>query len=435
MKIIELIDVSKRFRVYREKTVNFKYAVIDFLRGKRSPAYVEFWALQNISLSIEDGETVGLIGMNGSGKSTLLKVIGKILYPDTGHIKIRGKIATLIELGAGFQAELTGRENIYINAAILGFSKKEINEKIDEIIAFSELERFIDNPIKSYSSGMYVRLGFAIAINVNPDVLLTDEILAVGDENFQKKCLKKIEEFKHRGKTIVYVSHDLGTVERICDRVFLLDEGELIVEGKPVDAISEYHRILIEKYGHQLVAQEKNEVASIQKASEFVAEPLIARTLAESSTKFESRRWGTKEVEITKVSFWDKDNQQSNIFKTGEKIKVRIDYIAHKKIESPVFGIAIHRDDGIHITGPNTKTSGYFIDEIEGEGFVDYIIENAGLLKGTYLLTAAIYEFSCTNPYDHWEQSWSFHIIENEKIGDRYGLISIPCIWKHHGRN
>lgn len=247
MNAIQLIDVSKKFKIYHGKNVNFKYAVIDFIKGKKSSNYEEFWALKNINIDIKHGETVGLIGVNGSGKSTLLKLIGKILYPDTGHLKTIGKIATLIELGAGFHPELTGRENIYINASILGFSKREIDEKLDEIIAFSELERFIDNPIKSYSSGMYVRLGFAVAINVNPDILLTDEILAVGDENFQKKCLKKIVEFKKKGKTIVYVSHDLGTVERICDRVFLLDNGELVSEGKPVDVISEYHELLLDK--------------------------------------------------------------------------------------------------------------------------------------------------------------------------------------------
>ena len=262
MNAIELVDVSKKFKIYHGKNVNFKYAVIDFFKGKKSSNYDEFWALKNINGVIKNGETVGLIGMNGSGKSTLLKLIGKILYPNTGHIKTTGKIATLIELGAGFHPELTGRENIYINASILGFSKREINEKFDEIIAFSELEKFIDNPIKSYSSGMYLRLGFAVAINVNPDILLTDEILAVGDENFQKKCLKKIEEFKKKGKIIVYVSHDLGTVEGICDRVFLLDNGELVSEGKPVGVISEYHKLLIRKNGQQLRADEEREATS-----------------------------------------------------------------------------------------------------------------------------------------------------------------------------
>ena len=434
MDIIELIDISKKFKVYHEKTLNFKYAVINFIKGKKSSIYDEFWALKNININIKEGETVGLIGVNGSGKSTLLKLIGKILYPDIGHIKTRGKIATLIELGAGFHPELSGRENIYINASILGFSKRKIDEKFDEIIAFSELEKFIDNPIKSYSSGMYVRLGFAVAINVYPDILLTDEILAVGDENFQKKCLKKIEEFKKKGKTIVYVSHDLGTVERICDRVFLLDNGELVSEGGPVDVISEYQRILIRKYGKQLGSEVERDGASTQSNLIAVEGTPTDKAQLRGNDISQKRRWGTKEAEITKVTFLDKNNQESNVFKTGEKIRVRINYIAHTKIENPVFGIAIHRDDGIHITGPNTKTSGYLIEEIDGEGFFEYIIENFRLLNGKYLFTAAIYDFSCLTPYDHWEQSWTFHVIENENIGDKYGLISIPCIWRHHGK-
>jgi ABC-type polysaccharide/polyol phosphate transport system ATPase subunit len=245
MTAIELINVSKKFRIYHGKNVNLKYAVIDLLRGKISRGYDEFWALKNISLDVKDGEAVGIIGKNGSGKSTLLKLIAKILYPDSGCVESKGEIATLIELGAGFHPELTGRENIYVNASILGFSRREIDENLDEIICFSELEKFIDNPIKSYSSGMYVRLGFAIAINVNADILLVDEILAVGDENFQKKCLKKIEEFKRNGKTIVYVSHDLESVQRTCDRVFLVDSGKLVTEGRPMDMISEYRKVLM----------------------------------------------------------------------------------------------------------------------------------------------------------------------------------------------
>lgn len=432
MNAIELIDVSKKFKIYHGKNVNFKYAVIDFIKGKKSSNYDEFWALKKINIDIKHGETVGLIGVNGSGKSTLLKLIAKILYPDTGHIKTTGKIATLIELGAGFHPELTGRENIYINASILGFSKREIDEKFDEIVEFSELEKFIDNPIKSYSSGMYVRLGFAVAINVNPNILLTDEILAVGDENFQKKCLKRIEEFKKKGKTIIYVSHDLGTVERICDRVFLLDNGEIVLEGKPVDVNSEYQRILIGKYGKQLGSEVERVGVSTQSNLVGVEGTPTNKVQLRGNDISQRRRWGTKDAEITKVAFLDENDQEVNVFKTGEKIKIRINYIAHTKIETPVFGIAIHRDDGIHITGPNTRTSGYLIDEIEGEGFLDYIIEDVRLLKGTYFLTAAIYEFSCVTPYDHWEQSWSFHVIENENIEDKYGLISIPCIWRHH---
>jgi ABC-type polysaccharide/polyol phosphate transport system ATPase subunit len=434
MNAVELIGVSKKFRIYHGRNVSLKYAVIDYIKGRKSSGYSEFLGLKNVNIQIGEGETVGLIGMNGSGKSTLLKVIAKILYPDVGHVTARGRIATLIELGAGFHPELTGRENIYINASILGFSKREINEKLREIIGFSELERFIDNPIKSYSSGMYVRLGFAVAINVSPDILLSDEVLAVGDENFQKKCLVKIEEFKKKGRTIVYVSHDLGTVEKICDRVLLMDRGEVILAGEPMAVIAEYHRILVRRNGRQLATGEESEGGSFQNGSEVIGERVSGKTVLKDGDSAEKRRWGTKEAEITKVTFLDKDDVESNVFKTGERIKIRIDYIAHGTIKNPVFGVAIHRDDGIHVAGPNTKSSGYFIEGIEGEGSVEYVIEDVRLLNGRYLFTAAIYDFSCLNPYDHWERNWAFHLVENERIGDRHGLISIPCTWRHNKR-
>ena len=427
--VIKLAEVSKKFKIYHEKNLNFKYAVIDFLKGKKSSSYDEFWALRNISIDIREGESIGIIGSNGSGKSTVLKLIGKILYPDTGEISTKGKIATMIELGAGFHPELSGRENIYINAAILGCSKKEIDAKLEEIIAFSELEKFIDNPIKSYSSGMHVRLGFAVAINVNPDIMLTDEILAVGDENFQKKCLTKMEEFKKAGKTIVFVSHDLGMIEKICDRVFLVDDGELIQEGNPMDVISEYHRVVIKKNGLHLRAKAKKREISSHGNSGTKCKEETAEEILESYERSHKRRWGTKEVEIIKVSFLEKDE---NVFRTGEKFKIRIDYFAHSSIKKPVFGIAIHSEYGINITGPNTKNEGFNIEEIEGKGAIEYIVEDFRLLQGKYLLTVGIFDFSCLYVFDFWEKAWSFHLIENNKIGDRQGLISIPCIWKHY---
>ena len=222
---IDVRNISKKFRIYHEKDLNLKYAFLNILTGKKSSYYDEFWALKNINMDIKKGETIGIIGENGSGKSTLLKLMARILFPDEGYIYTEGKIAALIEIGAGFHSELSGRDNIYINGSILGFKKKEIDSNLEEIIEFSGLERFLDNPIKTYSSGMYVRLGFSIAINVDPDILLVDEILAVGDENFQKKCLQKMNKFKDEGKTIILVSHDLQTVEKMCDRVFLLDNG------------------------------------------------------------------------------------------------------------------------------------------------------------------------------------------------------------------
>jgi len=417
--IIEVRKISKKFRVYHEKNLNLKYAFINFITGKKSSYYNEFWALKNINMDIKKGETIGLIGENGSGKSTLLKLMAKILYPDEGYLHTEGKIAALIEVGAGFHTELSGRENIYINASILGFKKKEIDNNIEKIIEFSGLERFIDNPIKTYSSGMYVRLGFSIAINVDPDILLVDEILAVGDENFQKKCLQKIDGFKKEGKTIILVSHDLATVKKICDRVFLLDDGRLVSKGNPMVVISDYQRILHEKEGAGLRSEQE----------EFLKEEAAPRE--EHSPASESSRLDRKEAEITHIEFFDQQNKKTDAFRTGDFVNVRIHYNAIERIKRPVFGIAFYREDGTHINGPNTKTSDYNIDFIEGKGMIEHIIHSNPLLPGKYLFTASIYDYSCLHAYAHLEM-WGFNIIESDKIKERYGVVYIPSEWRHH---
>ncbi|UCC41882.1 MAG: ABC transporter ATP-binding protein [Candidatus Aminicenantes bacterium] len=420
--VIDVRDLSKKFRIYHEKDLNLKYAFINFLTGKKSSYYDEFWALRNINMDIKKGETIGLIGENGSGKSTLLKLMSRILFPDEGYVYTEGKIAALIEIGAGFHSELSGRENIYINGSILGFKKKEIEASLEEIIEFSGLERFIDNPIKTYSSGMYVRLGFSIAINVDPDILLIDEILAVGDENFQKKCLQKIDGFKSEGKTIIIVSHDLTTVEKMCDRVFLLDNGLVASEGAPVDVISDYHKILFEKEEKALRAEQ------IEKM------PAAAPPQEDESPAPEANRWGSKEAEITGIEFLDERNEKCDVFKTGDFMKVRIHYEAKERIKKPVFGIAFYREDGIHINGPNTKTSNYDIEHIEGKGYIEHIINSIPFLPDTYLFTASIYDYSCINAYDHWERCFKFSVVESERIKERYGVFYIPSEWRHHGQ-
>lgn len=305
MDIISIRNVSKKFKIYQEKNLNIKYAALNFLKGKKSSKYSEFWALKDINLDIKKGETIGIIGENGSGKSTLLKLITGILYPDTGDISKKGKIAALIEIGAGFHSELSGRENININASILGFSKKEIEANLEKIIEFSGLKKFIDNPIKTYSSGMYVRLGFSIAIHVNPDILLIDEVLSVGDESFQKKCFQKINNFRRQGKTIVLVSHDLATIERICSRVILIDKGKLVSQGNPLDVISRYHKLLYEKEKKSSVPEQE--------------EPYEEETPQEDET----RRWGSKEVEIKRIEFLTQKDTPEETFKIGDYLKIR----------------------------------------------------------------------------------------------------------------
>ena len=411
MIAVEIKNISKKFKVYHNRETHLKYAILNILKGKKARLSSAFWALKNINIQIEKGKTVGFIGRNGSGKSTLLKLMSQILYPDGGTIETHGKISTLIELGAGFHPELTGRENVYINASILGLSRREVNRKFNEIVHFSGLASFIDNPVKTYSSGMYVRLGFSVAINIDPDILLVDEVLAVGDESFQKKCIKKIHELKKAEKTIVFVSHDLESIEELCDEVYLLQNGQLVKKGKPIDAISEYHRLLMG--------------GSDQHLNEGKA--MVQDTPMVSNGK---NRWGSKEVEITSVVFLDKNGKETDFITTGDPFRARINYEAHSKIEQPVFGIAIYSDIGIHITGPNTKKEGFTIDSVEGKGYIQYEVGSLPLMPGTYLFSAAIYDFSGMHPYDHWEQYWKFHVLESKTVTHRYGLISMPSKWR-----
>lgn len=410
MNAIEIKHLIKKFRVYSSRETSLFRTLCSLLLFKSATRYQEFNALNDINLKIIRGEVVGLIGQNGSGKSTLLKIIAGILYADQGNIKVTGSIGTLIELAAGFRQELTGRENIYINASILGHSKKEIDAKIETIVQFSGIGKFIDTPVRMYSMGMYMRLAFSIIINVDPQILLIDEILAVGDDNFQKKCIKKIEDFKEAGITIVLVSHNLQLVERICDRIVLLHNGRIIGDGLPREMISQYKRTLFVWKNTRLREEMINEIGDKREINN-------------------QYRWGTGEVRITGVVFLDEKNNPVEYFKSGTLFKVKISFESTEKIVKPVFGIAIHDEMGALITGPNTKTAGMFINEVDGKGAIDYIIPSILLLPGTYYLTTAIYDFLCLHPYDHWEKFWEFDVMENEKIKENLGILSFPSQW------
>lgn len=233
---IRVDDVSKKFRLYIERNQSLKSAI---MRGRTS-VYEDFWALQNVNVEVLKGQTIGLVGDNGSGKSTLLKCMAKILYPESGSITMRGRLAALLEVGSGFHPELSGRDNVYLNGSILGMSRREIDEKFDDIVDFSGVREFIDQPVKNYSSGMYVRLGFSVAIHVDPDILLVDEVLAVGDETFQAKCAEKFVDLRAAGKTIVIVSHALGTLAEMCDQLVWLKHGEVQLIGDPEQVIAAY---------------------------------------------------------------------------------------------------------------------------------------------------------------------------------------------------
>jgi ABC-type polysaccharide/polyol phosphate transport system ATPase subunit len=428
-------DLSKKFTIHHLKTTNLKERLLGAVHRKKYTKET-FWALRDVDFEVRRGETLGLIGPNGSGKSTLLQLIARIILPDRGTVKIDGRVAALLELGAGFNPDLSGRENIFLNASILGFGRREIEEKLDEIIAFSELERFIDTPVRNYSSGMYARLGFSIAVHVDPDILLVDEVLAVGDEAFARKCSDKFDQFRQRKKTIVIVSHDLGAVEQLCDRALLLHKGEVITLGKARDAIIDYHRLVarIHRAKEKEERARRKRKAQAEKPKSPVAgetEPEPEEDPQESVTYNEDRsRWGTGEVTITGVSFLNGRGEEESDFRTGEKLVARIHYRAAEAVAEPVFGVALFDRNEVQINGPNSFYCDYRIERVgPGEGWMDYIVENLPLLPGKYLFSAAVYKKDLRTPYDHRERSYSFRVIEGQ-VRERLGLVQLENSWR-----
>ena len=388
----------------KERPRSFQEVMVGFLRKRRPPE--EFWALRDVSFEVEHGEAVGLIGPNGAGKSTALKLISRIIEPTSGRIEVNGRVAALLELGAGFHPDLTGRENIFLNGSILGLSRREIKKRFDSIVEFSGLGRFVDVPVKHYSSGMQVRLGFSIATAVDPDILLIDEVLAVGDQAFQAKCLARIGEMRARGTTLLFVSHNTDIVRKLCDRVIRLEEGRLHSQGNANEIVNAYLR----------------DVSAGQDA--------LSTPRAVAGGPRPGQRWGSGLVEIVNVQFLDGQGQERTEFRTGERMTARITYRAHQRVSRPAFGVALHRSDGTHITGPNTVTSGYDIDFIEGTGVVEYTIEHLPLLPGDYQLTAAIYDLFSVHPFDHHHRMYSFRVRPGA-TKETEGIIHIPCSWHH----
>lgn len=388
--------MSKSFKLrkrYRQ-ALTFKSWLINLLKGQRilQPAEI-FWALQNISFEVPKGKTLGIIGSNGSGKSTLLKIIAGLQRPSQGKVKVTGRLSALIELGAGFHPEFTGRENIFINGMILGLSRKEIYKKFDEIVRFAELEEFIDNPVKTYSSGMYMRLAFAIAVTVNPDIFLIDEILAVGDAAFQNKCNAKINRFRSEGKTIVMVTHDLSAIEKYCDEVIWLEAGVFRGKGNVREMIDAYL---------EHVAQKERLING-----NFQGPGANGNGLA--TGKESLRRWGSREAEITAVELFNGKGEPCSLYKTGDKMKIQISYMAHRPISDPVFGVGIFRNDGVYCYGTNTYIEGITVDPLTGKGNVRIYFDQIDLTGGIYLLDVAIHAKDGT-PYDYQSQLCSFEI-------------------------
>lgn len=410
---IEVHNITKSFRIYLDKGHTMKEKIL--FRKRR--AYEERSVLNGISFEVKKGEAIGLIGHNGCGKSTTLKLLTKIMYPDSGTIEMRGRVSSLIELGAGFHPDMSGRENIYINASIFGLTKHEIDNRLGDIIAFSELEQFIDNPVRTYSSGMYMRLAFSVAINVNADILLIDEILAVGDVNFQTKCFERLKEIKRKGTTIVIVSHAFSQIEQICDKSIWINEGKIVDEGIP-------------KYVHEnyLNTMEEQRLKKKEIGSASGSQSVLNKNNDEKLPAFCSPlsiRIGNKEAEFTDVKLMTEDGVEKTVYKTGESFVVQMEYHCNKQGLDVNFGIGIFRDDGIHVYGTNTLIEHDMLVQAQQKGRVQIIIKNNCLLPGKYMLDVAMHSEDGIR-YDDIRNVTPFVITANKKD---VGICRLDNYW------
>jgi len=396
---IEIENLTRMYQKYsaRHRFKTFKSAMIkgDFFKSLKPDEKVT--ALDNVSFKVEKGTTFVVIGENGSGKSTLLKVVTGIAKPTSGRVVVNGKVSALIELGAGFHPEITGRENIYINGIMLGLSKKEINDKYEGIVKFAELENFIDAPVKTYSSGMYMRLGFSIAINVNPDVLLVDEVLAVGDASFVPKCLDRIQDFSRRKKTILFVSHDLSTVEKICDQVAWLKKGRIQTIGEPRRVIDAYLQDVAEKQ------EEDFEMGKVKAGKEKKCEE-----------ERRENRWGKREIEIKKVKIMGLDGNEKHVFSPQDGIVIEMDIEASASIKDFVFGIGIFNSQRVFCYGTNTLLEDFQPVSIQGKGKAVFRIDCLNFVNGIYYLDVAVHKRD-GYPYDYHRNLYSFLITSKHK--------------------
>jgi len=396
---IELVNVSKIYRRYTGRQfATLKSALLgrSLLRDLRpNEAFV---ALKDVSFSVAKGSTLGVIGRNGSGKSTALKLVAGITKPSAGTIKVTGRISALIELGAGFHPEISGRENVFINGIMLGLSKREVEQRFDDIVDFAELREFIDAPVKTYSSGMYMRLGFAVAIHVDPDVLLVDEVLAVGDESFTHKCLDKFGELHRRGKTVLIVTHSLGLVERLCDDAVWLDAGEKQLEGDP-------HRV-IDAY---LTSVEEAEQQRMAAATSKALASAAANPPTGDMFQATEGRWGSREIEITHVEFVGADGQPTFVFEAGDFVAIRLRVRAAQSVADFVFGVSVFNADGVCCFGTNTDIENMVSERLEGDAQIEFQMQRLSLVTGTYKLDVAVHRRDGA-PYDYHRQLYTFRM-------------------------
>jgi lipopolysaccharide transport system ATP-binding protein len=397
------IDIYGLNKQFKRKTLGkkngyttFKSALLGLFTKKSTDNFNLTVAVKDLTLRVPQGSSVGIIGRNGSGKSSLLKLITGIYKPDSGRVSVNGRIAALIELGAGFHPDFTGRENLYLAGAMHGLTRNEVSKLLPDIISFSELTEVIDDPVRTYSSGMFMRLGFSLAIHINPDVLLVDEVLAVGDAGFVAKCKDRISSFRKTGKTLLMVSHDLAAVERWCDEVVWLHKGVVKDRGEPRRVIDAYVKFIENE-------EEQNLVSSNLKHQEEINQlnsPDTNDLSNDQKVEREAERWGSREIEILEVILENESGTKQFLFHPEDNLKIRIKYRVNSIYKNPVFGIAIHRADGVLVHGSNTDIEKITVPTLENQGEIIYDISRIGLLEGSYLLDVAVHTDD-GYPYDY----------------------------------
>ncbi len=406
---IEVRNLKKIFKVYPDKSNSVKEKLLFFKRNK----YEVNQVLDGVSFDIKKGEAVGLIGKNGCGKSTTLKLLNRIMYPTSGTIRVNGRVSSLIELGAGFHPDMSGRENIYTNASIFGLTKKQIDEKLDDIIEFSELGEAVDNPVRTYSSGMYMRLAFSVAINVEADVLLIDEILAVGDVSFQKKCFEKLREIKYSGTTIVIVSHSLQQIEQICDKSIWIEKGHIRQIGNPKEIHLKYLKEMEEERQRLIHEAQKNKENDIEDRDSFCGKKVI--------------RSGSGEVYFTNVTLKDKEEKLQNVYKSHDFMQVQYDFVNKSDIEEAVFSVRIYKDDNTHCYGTTSDIECNDTIKIKGKNKFIVDFDDLCLLDGNYMIDVDVKDKTGDIVYDSIHDTIRFDVINED---GRTGVCAIRTSWK-----
>ena len=430
MDIIKLQNISNHYRIRYEKS-----SLIGNIFGLITHQYTvsDIWALQDINLAIPEGKTYGIIGDNGAGKSTLLGVMAGIITPEKGNMIINGKISSLIELLAGFYPEFTGEENIYTIGALLGLTRNETKKKMNKIIEFAEIGDFINAKIATYSTGMLLRLGFSIAINTDFDILLVDEIISVGDAYFQKKCYKRIKDFKQQGKTIIIASHSHDSLRKLCDKTIYMDKGQIRMIDLPIKTINLYYhdRGMLSPFEKKEI--EKQRFEEEKRLAEEKRKQEKTRRLEEIKRDPKAIWKYPREPVITKVQILGKNNRPKKRFKTHDKMIIKIEFQSKIKLIKPVIGLGIFSKDDAYLIGPNTKFYNINIPSIEGKGYAMYTIYSLPFLKGDYFISICVSDYSILKHIDYHDKKYSFKVTNSYKAN--YGSIFIKGKWQIHQIN